>query len=71
MLFADKYAWILIAVAVWNVLIWTMFAKNLSRARSRGEERARGYWIAHTVLIVVNLIIAVVLAWVGIKALTA
>ncbi|CAN5255313.1 MAG: SCO4848 family membrane protein [Nocardioides sp.] len=71
MLFAAKYAWLLIAIAAWNALIWTMFARNLSRARARGEERARGYWIAHTVLIVINLIVAVVLAWVAIVALVS
>ena len=34
-----------------------MFAKNLSAAYARGEDRPTGYWVAHSVLIVVNLVI--------------
>ena len=57
-----KHGWLLLAVAVWNVVIWLTFAKNLSAAHASGEDRPTGYWVAHTVLIVVDLVIAVVLA---------
>ena len=64
-----KHGWLLLAVAVWNVIIWLTFAKNLSAAHASGEDRPTGYWVAHTVLIVVDLVIAVVLARLGWKLL--
>ena len=62
-----KHSVLLLALAAWNVFIWLTFAKNLSAAHAAGEDRPTGYWVAHTVLIVVNLAIAVVLAWLGVK----
>lgn len=64
-----KHGWLLLAVAAWNVVIWLTFAKNLSAAWSSGEDRPTGYWIAHSVLIVVDLLIAVVLARLALKIL--
>ncbi|GAB3780748.1 SCO4848 family membrane protein [Nocardioides ungokensis] len=66
-----KHGWLLLAVAVWNVVIWLTFAKNLSAAHSRGEDHPTGYWVAHTILIIVDLVIAVVLARLGWKLLKA
>ena len=66
-----KHGWLLLAVAVWNVVIWLTFAKNLSAAHASGEVRPTGYWVAHTILIVVDLVIAVVLARLGWKLLKA
>jgi hypothetical protein len=51
-------------VAAWNVVTWVSFAKNLAEA----EGRPTGYYVAHTVLIVVNLAIAVVLGRLGFQA---
>ncbi|MGZ4438122.1 MAG: SCO4848 family membrane protein [Nocardioidaceae bacterium] len=67
MRFERKHAVLLLSVAVWNVFIWLTFAKNLSAAHAAGEHRPTGYWVAHTVLIVVNLLIAGVLARVGVR----
>jgi hypothetical protein len=64
-----KHGWLLLAVAAWNVVIWLTFAKNLSEAHASGEDRPAGYWVAHTVLIVVDLVIAVVLARLALKVL--
>jgi hypothetical protein len=64
-----KHGWLLVGVAVWNVVIWITFAKNLSQAHASGEDRPAGYWIAHTVLIVVDLVIGGVLGSLGVKAL--
>ncbi|CUR60288.1 conserved exported hypothetical protein [metagenome] len=69
MRFERKHAWLLIGVAVWNFFIWATFAKNLASAHSSGEDRPTGYWVAHSVLIVVNVIIGGVLARLGVKAL--
>ena len=57
-----RHGWWLMALAVWNAFIWLTFAKNLYAAHASGEDRPTGYWVAHTVLIVVDLVIAVVLA---------
>ena len=53
-----RHALVLAAVAAWNVLTYAMFAMNLADA----EDRPTGYYVAHTVLIVVNVAIAVLLA---------
>ncbi|UUZ58007.1 SCO4848 family membrane protein [Nocardioides sp. B-3] len=49
-----KHGLFLLGVAVWNFITWGMFTKNLYAAHSAGEDRPAGYWIAHTVLIVIN-----------------
>ena len=69
MTFSKKHAWLLIGVGIWNFFIWITFAKNLSAAHSRGEHHPTGYWVAHTILIVVDLVIGAVLVGVGLKAL--
>ena len=69
MKFERKHAVLLLAVAVWNVVTFGTFAKNLWAAYESGEDRATGYWVAHTVLIVVNLALGVVFAVLGTKIL--
>ena len=64
-----KHGWIIAAIAAWNVFIWITFAKNLSAAHSAGEDRPTGYWVAHTVLIIVGLVTAAVLFWLARKVL--
>jgi len=60
--FTRKHAVLLLALAAWNAFIWATFAKNLAGAHASGEDRPTGYWVAHTVLIVVNLVLAGFLA---------
>lgn len=64
-----RHAVLLLGVAVWNVLTFGMFAKNLYAAYASGQERATGYWVAHAGLIVGNYAIAAVLGRLGWKAL--
>ena len=71
MRFERKHAFLLLAVAVWNVVTFGNFAKNLYNAYAAGEDRATGYWVAHTVLIVGNFVIAALLGGLGLKALRA
>jgi hypothetical protein len=71
MRFERKHALLLLAVALWNVVTFGNFAKNLVQAAQDGEERATGYWVAHAVLVVVNFLIAAVLGSLGWKALRA
>jgi hypothetical protein len=63
-----KHAVLFLAIAAWNVFSYANFAKNLLEAHQSGEDRPSGYWVAHTVLIIVNLVIAAVLARLGVKA---
>jgi hypothetical protein len=63
-----KHAVLFLAIATWNVFSYATFAKNLAAAHARGEDRPTGYWVAHTVLIVVNLAIAVGLGRLGLRA---
>ena len=71
MRFERRHGVLLLAVAAWNVLTFGMFARNLWAAYAAGEDRATGYWVAHSVLIVVNVAIAGVLGSLGWKALRA
>jgi hypothetical protein len=64
-----KHGVFLVGVAVWNVITWGMFTKNLYAAHAAGEDRPTGYWVAHSVLIVVNVVIAALLGRLGWKAL--
>lgn len=63
-----KHALVLLAIAVWNVLTYAQFTKALATTE---EDRPTAYFVAHGVLIVVNLIIAVVLGRWGWRALRA
>ncbi len=63
-----KHAVLFLGIAAWNAATYAMFTKNLASAHASGEDRPTGYWVAHSVLIVVNLVIAGVLARLGVKA---
>ncbi len=63
-----KHAVVLLAVAVWNVVTYAQFTKALIQTE---EDRPAGYFVAHGVLIVVNLVIAAVLGSWGLRALRA
>ena len=65
MRFERKHALVLIAVAVWNVVTYAQFTKALVQTE---EDRPTGYFVAHGILIVVNLVIAAVLARLGLQA---
>ncbi len=62
-----KHALVLIGIAVWNVVTYGVFIKNLAGT----EGRPTGYYVAHTVLIIVNLLIAVLLGTWGYRAYKA
>ena len=62
-----KHAVLFLMISLWNVFSYANFTKNLLSAYQRGEDRATGYWVAHSVLIVVNLGIAAVLGRLGVK----
>lgn len=65
MRFERKHAVVLLLVAAWNVLTYAQFTKALIQTE---EDRATGYYVAHSILIAVNLAIAVVLGRWGWKA---
>lgn len=65
MILSKKLAFFLLGVAAWNVVTYSVFIRNLATT----EGRPTGFYVAHIVLIVVNLAIAAVLAVVGTKAL--
>jgi hypothetical protein len=59
-----KHALVLIGIAVWNVVTYVIFIKNLAGT----EGRPTGFYVAHTVLIIVNLLIAALLGTWGYRA---
>jgi len=63
-----KHALALLAIALWNVLTYAQFTKALI---GTDEGRPTSYFVAHGVLIVVNLAIAAVLGAWGVRALRA
>jgi hypothetical protein len=63
-----KHAVVLLLVAIWNVLTYARFTKALIDTQ---EVRPTGYYVAHSVLIVVNIVIAAVLGRWGWQALRA
>ncbi|HEU4515592.1 MAG TPA: hypothetical protein VFR87_20965 [Nocardioidaceae bacterium] len=65
MTFERKHAVVFLLISAWNVLSYANFAKNLYETAASGADRATGYYVAHIVLIVVNLVIAVYLGRLG------
>jgi hypothetical protein len=63
-----RHAVVLLLIAAWNVLSYANFARNLWEAAVSQEPRPAGYYVAHTVLIVVNLGVAAFLGRLGIRA---
>jgi hypothetical protein len=63
-----KHAVVLLLISVWNVYSYANFARNLYDAWAGGEDRTTGYFVAHIVLIVVNLVIAAYLGRLGWRA---
>jgi hypothetical protein len=61
-----RHALVLLGVAAWNVVTYAQFTKALATTE---EDRPTGYYVAHSVLIVVNLVIAGVLGRWGWRAL--
>lgn len=68
MKFERKHAVVLLLVALWNVLTYARFTKALVETQ---EVRPTGYYVAHSILIVVNVLIAAVLGRWGWQALRA
>jgi hypothetical protein len=64
--FERKHAVVLLLVAAWNVVSYAQFTRALL---TTDEDRPTGYYVAHTILIVVNLLIAAVLARWGWQAM--
>jgi len=64
-----KQGLLLVVVGVWNLLIWGNFAKNLVRTARSGEQRGRPYYVAHGVLVVVDVLLGVLLGAIGLKTL--
>ena len=62
-----KHALVLIGIAVWNVVTYVRFIKALADT----EGRPTGYYVAHTVLIIVNLLIAALLGTWGVRSYRA
>jgi hypothetical protein len=60
-----RHAVLFLAIAAWNVVTYLQFTRALITTE---EDRPTGYFVAHGILIVVNLAIAVVLAVLGRKA---
>lgn len=68
MKFQRKHAVVMLAVAIWNVVTYAQFTKALVNTQ---EDRPTGYYVAHSILIAVNVVIAAVLGTWGWKALRA
>jgi hypothetical protein len=63
-----KHALLFLAIAGWNLVTYANFARNLTEGARDGADRPTAYYVAHVVLIVVNLAIAAVLARLGVAA---
>ena len=62
-----KHALVLLGIAVWNVVTYLRFIKALVDT----DGRPTGYYVAHTILIIVNLLIAALLGTWGVRAYKA
>ena len=62
-----KHAFVLLGIAAWNVVTYARFIKALMDT----EDRPTGYYVAHTILIIVNFLIAALLGTWGVRAYKA
>ncbi|MBO0843200.1 MAG: hypothetical protein J2O46_08445 [Nocardioides sp.] len=61
---------ILLGIGLWNLVIWTNFGRNLVRtARDPEQSRPKPYYIAHAVLIVVDVLLGGLLIKLGVQRL--
>jgi hypothetical protein len=60
-----KHAVWFLVIAAWNVLSYANFGRNLAETAASGADRSTGYYVAHVVLIVVNLAVAAYLGRLG------
>ncbi|GAB2968286.1 SCO4848 family membrane protein [Nocardioides montaniterrae] len=64
-----KHGWFLVGVAIWSFVIWGRFIKALLDEHAKGTPEPHGYYAAHTVLIIINMILGLVfLVW-GVRVL--
>lgn len=63
-----KHAYVLLAIAVWNLVSYAQFTRALATTE---EDRPTAYFVAHGVLIVVNVLIGLLLGRWGWRALRA
>jgi hypothetical protein len=63
-----KHAVWFLLIAAWNVLSYANFARNLAETAASGADRSTGYYVAHVVLVVVNLAVAAYLGRLGWRA---
>ncbi len=61
-----KHGIVLLGIAIWNVATYARFTKALVETE---EDRPTSYFVAHGILIVVNLVIAAVLGTWGVRVL--
>jgi hypothetical protein len=69
MTIGKKHAWFCIGVAVWSFVIWGRFIKALADEHAKGTVEPAGYYPAHIVLIIVNLVLGLVFLAFGLKVL--
>lgn len=65
MLLSRRVSSLLIAIALFQYFAWLNFARNLSET----EGKSTAYYVIHGVLIVVNLIIATFIGYLGTRGL--
>jgi len=65
--FGRRTAWFLLGVALWTAFVWVTFIRNLAK----DEGRPTSFYVAHGVLIVVDLAIAAALGVIAVRVLRA
>lgn len=63
---------LLLVIGVWTIVIWTNFGRNLVKtAKDPEQSRPRPYYIAHAVLVAVDVVLGGLLVKRGLRALRA
>ena len=61
---------LLLVIGVWTIAIWTNFGRNLIKtAKDPEQNRPRPYYIAHAVLVAVDVVLGGLLVKLGVRAL--
>jgi hypothetical protein len=66
-----RASWFLIAFAAWSWFIWTVLVKNVWNDPRSWSHGATGFFIVHTVIASVSIVLGTAIGWLGWRGLRA
>lgn len=71
MVLSRRISWFLLAVGVWNWVIWPRFLKAIWDDDRSWSDGATSFFVVHALLISASLVIGTAVGWIGISGIRA